>query len=357
MRLAKLLDKALSPPSPRRHLGNVSPVLDSASTSPTLGSWRSAARISIASYVALTALMLGVALRLDHGVHVYTLDDAYTSLAMAKTWLQAHSIGVSPHQFAVASSSPLWTVLITAFVAAIGLHDWLPFALNLVCSALALIAFCWGLERMGSTHAAALGGARRQAAAAIVLPLVLNLPALTFCGLEHILHALLTLTFTVSLFCEPASRARRPLAPSDEPRQRFAAALYIQAAVLPLVRLEAAFTVAAAALVSYRRGQVARAAWLVLCAGTPWLLLGGFMYWHGGFLLPNSIVAKAVPTSPGGFFEHKAVMIIGLLFDPLLVMLLGLAVYAWRRGAGAHADRLVYSRSSWGCTWRCRPSA
>jgi hypothetical protein len=238
----------------------------------------------------------------------------------------------------------LWTALLTAISAGIGVHDWLPFALNLACSVLVLIVFCWGLERMVGSNAGALGSKRQRVAGAIALPLVLNLPALTFCGLEHILHALLTLTFTLTLFREPTSRAKRRLPGSSEaPRPGLAAALpYMQAAVLPLVRLEALFTVAAAAIVWCRRGRAARAAWLVLCAGAPWLVLSGFMYQSGGFLLPNSIVAKAVPTSAGTFLAHRAAMIVGLLFDPLLVLLLGLAAYAWRRSFRAQRDRLIY---------------
>lgn len=194
--------------------------------------------------------MVCISLALNERTLVYSLDDPYIHLALARTWLRSHTLGISPGQFAPASSSPAWTLLLTACSALIGLHDWVPLALNVAAAIAALAVFWWGRARLrGIDH----DDERRWPLIAAALPIGLNLLGLTLCGMEHVLHALLVLGFTVTLW--------RGL-----PRS-VGVAPFLLALVLPLVRFESMFVIAAAALISLRHRKPWTAMGLLACAG------------------------------------------------------------------------------------------
>lgn len=291
------------------------------------GVWRRLAVASAASYALLTAAVTILALRMDDGHLVYTLDDPYIHLAMARNWLRSGILGISPGVFAPATSSPLWTALVTAFAYPLGVREWLPFALNVLACSLLLPLFWWG--SVGIHEAEASCCPRRVAwwwyVAAILLPIVAHLPGLTLSGLEHPLHAALTIAFTVAIF-EAARRGTR----------RGLAVLYLLALLVPLARLEGAFAVGAgAALLALHRKPVP--AFLVAVAGAiPTLALGLYFRAHGAFVLPNSIVAKAVPaTDLHGWFLHLKGQFLGNLgADPSLRAVVVVALiwlyYGWR---------------------------
>ena len=70
----------------------------------------------LALVVLVSQILLGM--RLTEGHWVYTLDDAYIHLAMARTLALDGVWGVALHAFAACSSSPLWTLLLALVVVA-----------------------------------------------------------------------------------------------------------------------------------------------------------------------------------------------------------------------------------------------
>src|SRR5690242_17300955 len=86
-----------------------------------------------------------------HGQFAYALDDAYIHMAMARNVVQHGVWGITRHGFTSSSSSPLWTLLLSAVGAVAGIHDLTPLLLNtLFASALcvAIYAFLrsWGIR-------------------------------------------------------------------------------------------------------------------------------------------------------------------------------------------------------------------
>ena len=69
----------------------------------------------------------------------YMIDDGYIHLSLARNLLQTGTWGLSPHVFCGASSSPVWTALLSLTLAA-GLVPpaWIPLGLSLL-SALAVL--------------------------------------------------------------------------------------------------------------------------------------------------------------------------------------------------------------------------
>lgn len=251
---------------------------------------------SLGSYVLISAVVLAFVLQDTGGTLIYALDDPAIHLVIAENLVHHGTWGVEPGHFQSASSSPLWTVLLGAFVFVLPfLADWAALILN----ALAAVAVLVLLAR----HQDLLHPSRRRpwhvAATFALSVFVLFLPAATFVGMEHLLHAALVLA-VLHLVTHPAgpgaSRLRR-VAP------------YGLLALAALTRLESAFLAAGlgAALVAEClphagdaegdrpgwRDRVPTVVGLGLAAGLPIAAFAAFNKAMGQSWLPNSVIAKS----------------------------------------------------------------
>ena len=136
--------------------------------------------VALAVLLATVAAYSWLALRLNDGHFVYAQDDPYIHLALARTLAQHGVWGLSPEEFAPASSSPAldgaagdhWICLWTG--------PWWPFALNVTGAVLVV----WVWDR---ALRPALGPVPRFVAL-VVATLVVPLPTLVFIGMEHTVH-------------------------------------------------------------------------------------------------------------------------------------------------------------------------
>jgi hypothetical protein len=95
---------------------------------------------AVALYLALIAVLIWIGLSFTRGAFVYTQDDPYIHLTIARTLAEHGVWGISATEFAGASSSLLWTLLLAGLWKA-GLHAlWLPVVLN-VGAGIALLVF------------------------------------------------------------------------------------------------------------------------------------------------------------------------------------------------------------------------
>ncbi len=115
----------------------------------------------------------------------YPLDDTYIHMAIARHTAERGVWGITPYQFSSTTSSPLWTATLAAAYAALGANEWLPLALNVALGALTVwVAYMLLRERMNAFW---LG------ATLVGLVFFVPLPILSVVGMEHTLHALLSL--------------------------------------------------------------------------------------------------------------------------------------------------------------------
>ncbi|MDP9249921.1 MAG: hypothetical protein M3O78_00940 [Chloroflexota bacterium] len=230
----------------------------------------------MAIYLGLTVLLLALGLQRTGGTFVYAQDDPYIHLALARTLAEHGVWGVRPDEFASASSSPLWTLLMAASWK-LGLQTvWWPFVVNIACGA-GLIVF---LDRV--LRPRLRSGHRLTALAAVIL--VTPLPTLALIGMEHTLQVLLVVSFAWSI----ASLIER-----DDRAGRLAAC--ILAMLLVATRYEGLFVVAAAALVLARCRRRGIAVALCAVALVPVAISGAYFMAQGGGLLPNSVLMKSLP--------------------------------------------------------------
>ena len=96
----------------------------------------------VAALVALGALVLFF-LRYATGYRthpiVYALDDTYIQMAIAKNLSLDMTWGINAGEFASASSSILWPLLLGTVYAGFGINEFAPFLLNLLFAAAAIV--------------------------------------------------------------------------------------------------------------------------------------------------------------------------------------------------------------------------
>jgi hypothetical protein len=88
-------------------------------------------RWGLGAYGLITVVLLVAALRTSDGTMVYALDDPAIHLSVAQNLVDHGTWGVTPGHFQSASSSPLWTLLVAAFVGVAPFAaDWAALVLN-----------------------------------------------------------------------------------------------------------------------------------------------------------------------------------------------------------------------------------
>ena len=238
-----------------------------------------------------TAVLLGMHWTANH--LVYVLDDPYIHLSIARN-LATHGIwGINDGEFAGASSSPLWTLLLAGGIRVVGAVDWLPLALNLAAVAGAMIACERLLRRFFAPWPAAV--------LALLACLATGLPMLVAGGMEHTLQIALMSWFIAALLNS------FPLGKSEKGCSAKVWLLAIVTAMLVATRFEGLFIVFAVCIWSIWNRKIGVAAFLAAAAFAPALLYAAFSLHHGGPWLPNSVLLK------GNAPPHDIVALAGYL--------------------------------------------
>ncbi len=228
--------------------------------------------------VLVTLALLSRALGATGGRLVYTLDDPYIHMAIARNLALHGEWSVTPGRFEPASSSPLWTLMLAAVYRLFGVGEAALLAMNLVL----IVGVALALDRLLRP---AIPGGPARAAAVLGIGLAIPLPAVALTGMETTLHVLLALL----LGWRVAVRLADP-APGPAGGGVAVAALSFLAV---LTRFESGFLIGAlaAGALAGRRPRVAGA--LALGAA---LALAGYMSFalpRGGLWLPNSVLVKS----------------------------------------------------------------
>ena len=227
-------------------------------------------------YLSLATLLLSLGLSQTGGTFVYTQDDPYIHLAIARTLAEHGVWGIDPAEFAGASSSLIWTLLL-AGLWKVGVHAvGVPLVLNLLAGILLLATVDTILKPRIST------GWRAAVLAGIVL--VTPLPTLALIGMEHTLYILIALIFAWRLAGVAVGSTS------------FVWSIDLPLAVLLVsTRYEGTFFVAAAGVLLWIRGHRAHAIALGIAGALPMVVYGAYSVAQGGLLLPNSVLMKSGP--------------------------------------------------------------
>ena len=236
--------------------------------------------LAVVLFLALAAVFISRAKANEGGRFIYTLDDIYIHMAIAKT-LARHGIwGVSAKAgFSSGSSSLLWPSLLAGCFALFGVHEYWPLVLNLLAAVGTLCYAGWLLRRAtGSGFLSLL----------VLLGLIGLTPlyVVASTGMEHCLQALLTLIF-VDLAARLLTKDAQRLASRGA-----AAALCVAGTLLVMTRYEGLFSVAPVGLLLLCQRRWRLAVLLGVCAAAPITLFGLLAVSKGWYFLPNTLLLK-----------------------------------------------------------------
>lgn len=289
--------------------------------------------LAVTLYAAIFALILRQTMALTGGHLGYALDDAYIHLSMVKNLTQHGVWGVTPYEFAGASSSPLWVLLLSALSFLPLPLEYLPLGLNILLSC--LLIFTAG--RVLARHCDSI------LYRSIILCLVVcctPLVPLSFTGMEHILHSIFCLLWIEHLASVLGNRQKD----AGTLFSRQSLSLFILPLLATATRFESMFVAALAALLflSQRRYLYA-----MLSAGgctTSLLLYAWYSLAHGSMWLPNSVMLKAsVQDSTLHSVAHAINYGIKQLLEYPEVQLLGIALLACTVWLGILRQQRSYS--------------
>jgi hypothetical protein len=218
-------------------------------------------------------------MRQTGGMFVYPLDDSYIHLAEAHTLAVDHIWGVRPGEFASASSSPIWTILLAAIERVVGFHLGTPIVLNLVFILGIFLVVEYGLRRIAPDTPL-------WARYLLNLTMILIAPMsnLIMLGMEHVAQ-----TFSILALVILATEVLK----ADDGAAGQPILLCAVAALAGALRYEAAFAVLPVILLLLAR----RRGWLALAVGACAAMgpVGFGLYFHhvSGFWMPYSVIAKS----------------------------------------------------------------
>jgi len=254
-----------------------------------------------------------------HGQIVFAQDDTYIHLAISRN-LAYHGVwGITSHEFASASSSILYTLLLAGVFKIWPAYTLVPLILNLFASIGLLVAVDKWLAKQNISETARL----------VILSLsifLIPLPVLIVLGMEHILQCLFSFLFIYG-FSDWIGKA------VDKKEGEFSlpGSIYVYGILTATVRYEGVFLVMMACfiLVYYRRWRLA--VQLGLLSALPILIFGVYSVSRGGFFIPNSVFIK----SELSLLTREGM--INFLTEGLYVRL----TYFWGRMNGVSLQRLL----------------
>jgi len=257
------------------------------------------------------------------GTLTYPLDDAYIHMAVGRN-LALHGVwGITPHEFAGASSSPGWTLLLAALIRLTGVHLITPLIVNVAAGFALLLAASFMLAWALPTATIPF-----LAIAVSALVVVVPMPGLATIGMEHMLHsvAVVCLAAVGSWIVSRRLDQKIPVAAG--------AALVFGAMVCGALRYESCFVIAVTAALLLVRRRVGLAILMCFGAAVSPAVYGMYSYSHSGIPLPFSVVMKTSEQglSPNALLSSSVSPIVLVL---TVVFLLRLA----RRGALPEAER------------------
>jgi hypothetical protein len=219
----------------------------------------------------------------------YPTDDTYIALAMAANLADHGNWGINPGEFAPASSSPLWHLILAGVMKMAGVHVWIPFALSLLCAfALLILVDFIGRRENWPPYLRAL--------VLVLVVIVMPLAPLSILGLEHVLHTLLTVYVLYLIWRLPE--------PGQPASTTYVASLLSACLLSTAARYEGLFLVAAVALVLFWQRRWPLALGIVAAAMIPVVLHGLVSLAHDWSWLPSSVRLKGNFANQGTLLEY-----------------------------------------------------
>lgn len=214
------------------------------------------------------------------GVFMYPLDDPFIHMEIAKNLATDGTWGINPGEFASASSSLLYTMILAFLFKLFSVQVIIPFIVNCIAAVILLIVADKWLRKQGVEIFARL----------VILTLTvffLPLPVMIISGMEHTLQCLFSFLF-ITTFADWAAGERPVVGKLKIPWS-----LLIYAFLVTAIRYEGLFLVAVACLILLWRKKIKSSFILGAAALLPVVLFGVYSITKGSYFLPNPVFIKS----------------------------------------------------------------
>lgn len=229
-----------------------------------------------AAILALPLIIMGgIGYRLADGHFVYSLDDPYIHLALAKNIFHGH-YGVNPGEFGSVSSSILWPFILSVFYPTGAFFEYIPLIINTLCTISSGVIL---LRIFNFTNVF------KRTLIVLLIALSFNLYGLAFTGMEHSLQVMLTLWVLRKII-----------------REQFDSSLFFVLVVLPLIRYECLSVSLPVLCIAFLKGYRKKSILAFLLIGSTIGAFSLFLYVNQQSILPNSVVSKTFMTSKASLF-------------------------------------------------------
>jgi hypothetical protein len=270
-------------------------------------------KLFLSGFVFLFLPLLFIIIRVLHrtnGVLIYPFDDTYIHLTIADNLLKGNW-GINPDQFASASSSVLYT-LILAFFRIFSKSLLVPFVVNCLGGVTILIVVHLWLKKHLVSYFA-------QGCIFFFVVFFTPLPLLVLSGMEHTLQCLFSFLFIFYF--------SGWLEESKNGGGKIPFKILLFSILVTTIRYEGLFLIAIAAVLLLIQRRVLQAFILGLVAALPLLIFGWISISKGNYFLPNSVLIKS-----GSFdYSNPLQFIYKILFDKLGYAENGMAALATQR--------------------------
>jgi len=269
-------------------------------------------------YWGLVLFLLGISIKINNGFFGYPIDDTYIHMAMGKHLIMDGYWGVSQFGFSSSTSYPLWTFLITVSYMVFGVNDYSPFLLALISGTL-IIFYSHSIL---STKLDAFRIKIYLSTIIIFTPLAM----LTLSGMEHLLHALLTiiLLFTAIEYLDNFQASRKSTL-----------LIILISAVITITRYEGLFLIFSLCLILLLQRRFVQSILIGAAGLLPIIVYGFFSISKGWMFLPNSVLLKgnSLQLSLEGFLLFFQRLLTNILLAPhiFILLLASIGVFFWAK--------------------------
>lgn len=287
---------------------------------PQISIIKSRSIILILSFCALIIPVVLIELNVlksTNGIFIYPLDDTYIHMSIAKNLALHNNWGISANEFQSASSSILYTLLLSGLFKLFSVNTIIPFIINLVAGIILLIVIQQKLQKENIGFVFQL----------IILLMVIfftPLPIIIISGMEHTLQCLFSFLFIVN-FCDWVSCASK----NSLKKLKLPKSLFLYGIIICTLRYEGLFIIAIACCILLYYKKILPAFILGFISVLPLIIFGIFSVIKGSYFLPNSVLLKSGPAqlSGNGLINYVS----DILIDKLTLAKTGITALATQR--------------------------
>jgi len=221
-------------------------------------------------------LLLITSIHATQGQLIYPLDDTYIHLAISKNFSQYGIWGITKDNFTSSSSSLFWTLLLSFTNFLFGANNIAPLGFTIVFATLLLYFVSTFLKKSKLPSVFILF-------ALLSIIFFTPLPVIIFTGLEHVLHALLTISFIW---------LSASILTSNIMKNSSTTGLLALAFLLTMTRFESMFVIFIVGCLFILRKKWVYSMTLFGFAALPIVSYGIISLKKGWYFLPNSVLLK-----------------------------------------------------------------